>query len=163
MQSKGSVLIFLAVLAFPVIALSTNHNIFFGVTAALITLAAVKSIYTLLMLNSFQQHELDEELESDLEELIDIDIRKFGDGLSVVINMAVIVFIIYCAFFLETILLKAIASLAIVFQVHFIINKAKKGSAGFDKNLHKPQILLSSISNLTVVLFTILNKLSRLS
>jgi hypothetical protein len=161
MQSKGSVLIFLAVLAFPVIALSTNHNIFFGVTAALITLAAVKSIYTLLMLNSFQQHELDEELESDLEELIDIDIRKFGDGLSVVINM--VVFIIYCAFFLETILLKAIASLAIVFQVHFIINKAKKGSAGFDKNLHKPQILLSSISNLTVVLFTILNKLSRLS
>ena len=91
MQSKGSVLIFLAVLAFPVIALSTNHNIFFGVTAALITLAAVKSIYTLLMLNSFQQHELDEELESDLEELIDIDIRKFGDGLSVVINMVVIV------------------------------------------------------------------------
>lgn len=78
------------------------------------------------MLNSFQQHELDEELESDLEELIDIDIRKFGDGLSVVINMVVIVFIIYCAFFLETILLKAIASLAIVFQVHFIINKAKR-------------------------------------
>jgi hypothetical protein len=163
MQSKGSVLIFLAVLAFPIIALSADHNIFFGITAALITISSVRSIYSLLIHNGFQQHELDEELEDDLEELIDIDIRKFGDGLSVVVNMVIIVFIFYCAFFLETFLLKLIAALAIALQIHFIIKKSRKGNAGFDKNQHKPQILLSSISNIAVVLFTILNKLSKLS
>lgn len=162
MQSKGSLLIFLAVLAFPIIALSADHNIFFGVTAALITLSSVRSIYSLLMHNGFHHHELDEELENDLEELVDIDIRKFGDGLSIVINMVIIVFISYCAFYLETILLKGIAALAMTLQVYFIIKKSQKGSAGFDKNQHKPQILLSSISNISVVLFAILNKLSKL-
>lgn len=98
MQSKGSLLIFLAVLAFPIIALSADHNIF----------------------------------------------------------------IFYCAFYLETILLKGIAALAMTLQVFFIIKKSQKGSAGFDKNQHKPQILLSSISNISVVLFAILNKLSKL-
>lgn len=68
MQSKGSLLIFLAVLAFPIIALSADHNIF----------------------------------------------------------------IFYCAFYLETILLKGIAALAMTLQVYFIIKKSQKGSAGFD-------------------------------
>jgi len=163
MQSKGSVLIFLAVLAFPIIALSTDHDIFFAVTAALVTLAAIKSIYNLIVLNGFEQIELDEDLEDDLEELIDIDVRKFGDGLNIIVHMIVIVFIIYCAFYLETILLKCVAALAILMQILFIIKKAQKNSAGFDKNKYKPQIFVSSISNIAIVLFTILNKLSRLS
>jgi hypothetical protein len=163
MQSKGSVLIFLAILAFPLIALSTDHNIFFGVTAALVALTSIKSIHSLLMYRGFQEHEPDEELESDLDELIGIDIRKFGEGLSVVVNMVIIVFLVYCAFFLETLPLKGIVTLAIMLRIHFIIRKTRKSGEGFDKNRHKPQIFISSISNLAVVLFTILNKLSQLS
>jgi len=163
MQSKGSALIFLAVLAFPIIALSTDHNIFFAVAAILVTLESVKSLYYLIVFNGFEQPEPDEEFEDELEELIDIDVRKFGDGLSVAVHMAVIVFTFYCAFFLETVLLKIIAALAIMLQVHFIIKKVQKGSNNFDRNRYKPQIFFSSISNIAVVLFTVLNKLSRLS
>ena len=115
------------------------------------------------MYRGFQEHEPDEELESDLDELIGIDIRKFGEGLSVVVNMVIIVFLVYCAFFLETLPLKGIVTLAIMLRIHFIIRKTRKSGEGFDKNRHKPQIFISSISNLAVVLFTILNKLSQLS
>ncbi len=163
MQSKGSVLIFMAILALPVIAISTNHNIFFGVVAAAVTLASFRQIYSLLMLNGFKEHEIDEDLEEDLEELIDIDIRKFGAGLSVLINLIAILFLCYCAFFLDTVFLKGIAALSILLQVHFIIKKVRKRDNTFDKNEHKPQILLSSISNIAVVLFTVLNKISSIS
>lgn len=162
MQSKGGVLIFMAILAFPIIAISTNHNIFFGIAAAAVTFASIRHIYSLVMLNGFQEHEIDEELEEDLEDLIGIDIQRFGAGLSVVLNLVVILFICYCAFFLEAVLLKAVAALAISLQVRFIIKKVRAKDSPFDKNEHKLQILLSSVSNITVVLFTLLNKLSKI-
>jgi len=162
MQSKGSALLFLVILAFPIIALSADHDRFFLEMAVLVTLSSVKSIFSLVVLKGFEKPEPDEELEEELEELVGIDIRKFGDGLSVAVNMVIIVFILYCAFFLETFLLKCIAALAIVFQVHFMIRKLQKGSGGFDKNKYKPQVFFSSVTNIAVVLLTILNKLSRL-
>jgi len=162
MQSKGGVLIFLAILAFPVIAISANHHIFFSVAAAAVTFSSFRHIYSLVMLDGFREHEIDEELEEDLEELIDMDIHILGTGLSVVLNLVVILFLCYCAFFLETVLLKGIAALAISLQVHFIIKKVCAKNSPFDKNRHKPQIFLASVSNLVIVLFTVLNKFSKI-
>jgi hypothetical protein len=56
-----------------------------------------------------------------------------------------------------------LAAFSILLQIHFILKKIKKNGNIFDRNLHKPQILLASISNVAVILFTLINKISRIS
>lgn len=163
MQSKSKALIFLVILAFPIIAISANHQIFFGAIAVIMTINSISNIYNIAGYNGFEEQEADEELEEELEELADIDIKRFGDGLSVVSNLVAILFLCYCAFYLETIVLKGIASFAILLQLFFILKKTRKKSDSFDRNNYKPQILLASMSNVAVILFTLFNKISRLS
>lgn len=162
MQSKGSMLIFMAILAFPIIAISTNHNLFFGALSAIVSLVSFRYLYYLLIKDDFEDQQPDEDLEAELEELADIDLRKVGTGLSITYNLMVILYLIYCAFYLDTILLKGIAAFAILLQMHFIIKKVGNKESPYDKNRNKPQILLSSVSNIVVVIFAVLNKILRL-
>lgn len=160
MQSKGKAFIFLVVLAFPIIAISANHQIFFGAIAVIMTINSFMNICNIAGNNGFEEQEADEELEEEIEELADIDIKKLGDGLSVVYNLIAILFLCYCVFYLETIVLKVIATFAILLQLFFIYKKTVKNSDIFDKNKYKPQIMLASMSNVAVILFTLLNKIS---
>ena len=162
MQSKGSMLIFMAILAFPIIAISTNHNLFFGALSAIVSLVSFRYLYYLLIKDDFEDQQPDEDLEAELEELADIDLRKVGTGLSITYNLMVILYLIYCSFYLDTILLKGIAAFAILLQMHFIIKKVGNKESPYDKNRNKPQILLSSVSNIVVVIFAVLNKILRL-
>lgn len=162
MQSKGVVLLFLAIFALPLIAISTNHNLFFVLVSIAVVVLSSKDIYSLLTENNLPDQQFDKELEEELEELVEIDLKRFGTGISVVYNMIVVLFLIYCAFYLNTHYLKILASIAILLQLHFIIKKLKDKDNSYNKNQQKPQILLSSIANIAVVLFAVLNKIFRL-
>lgn len=162
MQSKGSMLIFMVILAFPIIAISTNHNLFFGALSAIVFLVSFRYLYYLLIKDDFEDQQPDEDLEAELEELADIDLKKVGAGLSIAYNLLVILYLIYCSFYLDTILLKGIAAFAILLQLHFIIKKVDYKEAPYNKNQNKPQILLSSVSNILVIVFAVLNKILRL-
>lgn len=162
MQSKGGILFFLILLVSPVIAILSDQQIFFVIMSIIVALVSFKYIYSLLSGNGFNDRENSEELEEELEDLIGIDIRLLGTGMSVLYNMLVILFLIYCAFFLDTILLKTVTAFAILLQIHFIIKKVRKIYQNFNKNQYKLQILLSSLLNLTVILLAAINKISGL-
>lgn len=162
MQSKGSMIVFLVILAFPIISISTNHNLFFGSLSIIITVVSVRYLYYLLVKNEFEDNLPDEEVEAELEELADIDLKKVGAGLSITFNLLVILYLIYCSFYLDTILLKGLATFAILLQIHFINKKVGYKKTPYDRNQNKPQILLSSVSNIVVVVFAVLNKILRL-
>lgn len=159
MQSKGSVLIFLLILVFPVIAIFSDHQIFFVIMSIIIAAVSCRQIYSLLSGKGFAGRENDEELEDELEDMIDIDIRLLGTGMSVAYNLLVMVYLIYCAFFLDTVLLKGISALAIILQIYFIIKKVGSKFQSFDRNRYKPQILISSLINLAVILLSSFNKI----
>ncbi len=162
MSSKGSMLIFLAILAFPVIAISTNHNLFFGVFSAIVAVVSFRYLYFLLVSDEFEDQQPDEELEAELEELADIDMKVVGTGLSITFNLLVILYLIYCVFYLDTLVLKGVAAFAILLQLYFIMEKADFRKTAYDKNRNRLQILLSSLSNIVVVAFAVFNKLLRL-
>ncbi len=162
MQSKGAVLLFLAIFALPLIAISTNHNLFFVLISIVLIVLSSRDIFSLISGKSFQDQQFDEEIEEELEEFVDIDVKRFGTGMSVAYNMIIILFLIYCAFYLNTLLLKSLAAFAILMQMHFIVKKIKDKSHSYNKNRQKPQIFISSISNIAVVLFAVLNKILRL-
>ncbi len=162
MQSKSLALLFIIVVAIPMIALSSNHEIFFVVMSLTITVISVRYIFRLLAGESLKGNETDDEMEEELEDLMEIDVKRFGKGLSIACNLIAIVFMFYCSFFLETIILKAIASFAIILQIYLILKKSAKTAFPFNPNKHKPQIVLSSVLNIAVVLFTVLNKFYKL-
>ncbi len=162
MQSKGMVLLFLAIFALPLIAISTNHNLFFVLISIVLVVLSSRDIFSLISGNSLQDQQLNEELEEELEEFVDIDLQRFGTGMSVVYNMIVVLFLIYCAFFLNTLLLKCLTAFAILMQIHFIVKKIKDKNHFYNKNQQKPQIFISGISNIAVVFFAVLNKIFRL-
>lgn len=162
MQSKGVVLLFLAILALPLIAISTNHNLFFVLASIFVVVLSSRDIYSLITENNFPDQELDEELEEEIEDLVEIDLRLFGTGMSVVYNMIVVLFLIYCAFYLNRLYLKILVAFAIMMQIQFIVKKLKDKNHSYNKNQQKPQIFLSSISNMAVVFFAVLNKIFRL-
>jgi hypothetical protein len=162
MQSKSLVFLFILIIAIPIIALSSNHELFFVMMSLIVTVLSVRYIFRLLTFESLKGNESDEEMEEELEDLIGIDVKKFSKGISVAGNLLAIVFMIYCAFFLETIILKAVASFAIILQIYLILKKAGKNALPFDPDKHKPQIVLSSVLNIAVVIFTVLNKLYKL-
>lgn len=162
MQSKSLVFLFIVVIAIPIIALASNHEIFFAVASLLITVISVRYVFRHFSGKSLKGTEADEEMEEELEELINIDVKRFGTGLSVVYNLLVILFLCYCAFFLDALILKVLASFAISLQIHFIIKKAGKQASIFNPDKQKPQILLSSVLNIAIIILTIFNKLYRL-
>lgn len=161
MQSKSKVFLLIIIIAIPIIALSSNHEIFFAVTSLIITVLSLRNVFKLLSGESLMGGEADEEMEEELEDLIEIDVKRFGKGISVAGNLLAILFLFYCAFFLETTILKALASFAVILQIYLILKKTGRNSNLFEPDKHKPQIVLSSILNLAVVIFTVLNKLYR--
>jgi hypothetical protein len=154
--------LFTIIIAAPIVALFSNHEVFFAVMAFCITILSFRYFYMLFAGESLRSAESDEELEEELEELIDIDVKRLGTGLSVASNLLAILFFVYCAFYLDTLVLKALASFAIILQIYFILKKAARIELPFNPDKLKPQIILSSVLNVAVVIFTLLNKLYKL-
>lgn len=163
MQSKSLFLFFIIIVTLPLIAIATNHEIFFIVVSLIIAIIASKYMFKLISGEGGHDNKpfenIEEELEEELEELINIDIKKFGTGLSVVYNMLVILYLCYCAFFLNRFILKVIASFAILFQIHFIIKKTGKHTPAFNPYQSNPQSVVSILLNTTILFFTIISKL----
>lgn len=161
MQSKSLVFIFLFIIALPLIVISTSHKLFFAVASLAILIGSVKYILRGSSDDISNDALSDEELEEELEELININIEKFSTGISIVYNMIVILFLIYCAFFFDTLVLKALAAAAVLFQVYFIIKKSEKSKSTPARSKYSIQGLLSSFLNIAVIVFTVINKLYR--
>ena len=94
-----------------------------------------------------------------MEELTNIDIEKFSMGISIVYNMLVILYLFYCAIFVNTLMLKALAAAAVLFQVFFIIKKTSKPSPKPAHPKYSIQGLISSFLNIAVVVITLIHKL----
>lgn len=162
MQSKRIVVLFIVITLVPVLALFSNHEIFFWVLSVILLVLSLKSIFRLMTGESLQSGEGDEEIEEELEDLMDIDVKRLETGISVIASLVIILFLFYCAFYLEDFVLKAIVAFAMVLQVYFIIKKTKKTAKAYSPDRYRPQILLAGILNITVILFSILNKLYKM-
>lgn len=162
MQSKRIVILFIVITLIPVLALFSNHEIFFWLLSAILLALSIRSIFRLITGESLQNNESDDEIEEELEELIDIDVKKMEAGISVMTSLIIILFLFYCAFYLEAFILKVIVAFTIMLQIYFIIKKTGKATKAYSPDRYKPQILLASILNITIILFSVLNKLYKM-
>lgn len=162
MQSKRIALLFIVITLIPVLALFSNHEMFFWILSIILSVVSVRNIIKLVTGENLQSFESDDEIEDELEELIDIDVKRLETGISVATILLVILFLFYCAFYLEAFVLKVIVAFAIMLQIYFIFKKTEKLIKAYSPDRYKPQIILASILNITIILLSVINKLYRI-
>lgn len=159
MQSKSAVFVLMLILAIPVLLISTNHELFFILASIIVTIASAGFIYASVSGNELHVNEEDEELEEELEDLMNIDIKKLGTGFSILYNMLNILLLCYCSFYLKAVIFKVIISIGVILQIFFIRKKYKENSSEINQKLIKPQMFAANVINITIILFTVINKL----
>lgn len=112
MQLRGLMFLLLITIVIPITILLPSHNVFFMVVALLLIIDSARKIYVELNGEGFyfeEDDDIEEELE-EFEELYEIDIKKFDEGIKVARNLVIILFYLYCSFFVTSFLLKVIVS-----------------------------------------------------
>jgi hypothetical protein len=118
----------------PIVAISSNDTAFYIITSIIVTISSLKSFY-----NNFfgiSEEEMDEEDIEFLEEVesqINLDLYKLGKGFQTIKSLIVILFYIYCAFYLHHFWLKALSTFVIVHWIYTLINNLKKSFNDYSK------------------------------
>ena len=157
MQLQGLMFMLFILLIIPVMAL-TNHFIFFAIMAIILIITSIKSIYARFFDIESQEEDddSDEDAEEEFEDLLNLDMKKFGKGIYIVKDLFIILFFVYCSFYLKSILLKIDAALLILIQIHHIKsvltrNGPKKKEVNLsDRNL----AMISGVLSLLLIVFT---------
>jgi hypothetical protein len=113
MQSQSLILILFILIIAPILIISSNHNLFFALVAFAMFIASLRSITKALSGSQDDLSEDDEAEREEFEDMIGLDAQKFGVGAKVVKNLVVILFYIYCLFFIRHTWLKMIDLLLI--------------------------------------------------
>jgi hypothetical protein len=160
MQLQGLLIMLFILAVIPIMILSSNHEIFFILMAVILLVSSVKNLYRGLLGANSGSLESDSDPEEDLEEILDLDMEKFGIGIDIAKSLITILFLAYCAFYLNFLFFKAATALAILLQVYFIVEKIKAGPECEPAGIHGIGRMLSSLLTLVIVLFTVFNKLT---
>jgi NADH:ubiquinone oxidoreductase subunit K len=167
MQLQGLMLILLLFLIIPIITVFANHNVFFIVISFSLLINAINSTLSLFLKASGEAEEsvdgVSVEIIEELEEMTNIDIKKFDTGITVSKNLIVILFLFYCSVFVYTTILKAIIAFLVVISIRNIIQRLiLKSDLSLQKSTQnfkqKMIILTSNIGAMILIVFVIINK-----
>ncbi len=166
MQLQGLMFMLFILLIIPIMALSTNPFLFFAVMAIILIISSIKNIYSRFFdVEPGEDEDSDSEAEEEFEDLLNIDMKKFGVGIYVVKDLFLILFFLYCSFYVKSLFLKIDASLLILIQIYHIRSGLKRGVrkskaiTSWDRNL----VMFSGVLSLLLIVFTTCNLVFQLS
>lgn len=132
MQLQGLMIMLFFTIAIPIIIMSANHNVFFILIALVLFIVSVRDIRNILMFMKDFKSQGDYVVEDDmsdereiveeLEDMTNINIRKFSIGISLAKSLIIILFFVYCSFYVEGLMLKALISSLILYRIYLITN-----------------------------------------
>lgn len=150
MPLQGLMFLIFVFLIIPLLMLSTNQYIFFAVTAIVLTVISIRSIFTHFFSAAENEEDTQDDGIEELEDMFDLNIKKFGTGINVIKSLFLILFYVYCSFSFNSILMKLPAALLIVIQIHQIRTTLResttiKKSTKMNRNLKTITSVLSII------------------
>lgn len=157
MQLQGLLLILFMLFIVPIIILFTNPNVFFIIVSVILFFLSLRNIHIILFNINEPYEEQDDELIEYLEFTLNIDIRKFGKGLKVVIDLIFILFFIYCIYYINSIWLKSICGLIILYWYIDIIWVSNKNIDSVVKvsNAYLKNTFIILVNSITILLITV--------
>lgn len=157
MQLQGLILILFMLFIVPIIVLFANPNVFFIIVSVILFFLSLRNIHIILFKINEPYEEQDDELIEDLELTLNIDIRKFGNGLKVVMDLIFILFFVYCIYYINSTWLKTLCGLIILYwyiDIIWVSNKNMKNIFKISKEYLKNTFILL-VNSITILLITV--------
>lgn len=161
MQLESMLMFLLMLIVIPILAISANDTAFFIIFAAVLAIAALKSIYNALFDTEIEPEENGNEIIDDIEEQIDLDMRRLGTGFNVVKGLIIVLFFVYCTFYLNFIWLKVLSSLVILYWLVSIkdnLTSDTEEDAPKRNIFSRALFIIVNISSLVIISFSAYNK-----
>lgn len=161
MQLESMLMFLLMLIVIPILAISANDTAFFIIFAAVLAIAALKSIYNALFDTEIEPEENGNEIIDDIEEQIDLDMRRLGTGFNVVKGLIIVLFFVYCTFYLNFIWLKVLSSLVILYWLVSIkdnLTSDTQEDAPKRNIFSRALFIIVNISSLVIISFSAYNK-----
>jgi hypothetical protein len=136
MQLQGLKLMLFILVIVPAIILFSNHNVFFIVVALIILFDSFKCIFNTFSNIPPESSEEEDETLDELEELADLDVKKFGTGVKVVKDLIALLLFIYSCFYINSAVIGIVASAVIVYRVYKILKCIGHPAAGIGDRVH---------------------------
>jgi hypothetical protein len=165
MQLEYMLLIIIMLIIIPIVAISSNDTAFYIITSIIVAISSLKSFYNNFFGIRISEEDIDEEDIEFLEEVesqINLDLYKLGKGFQTIKSLIIIVFYIYCAFYLQYFWLKALSIFVIVHWVYILFYNLQKSidcnSKEKESFLKRFYMLIIIISALVIISFSAYSK-----
>lgn len=162
MQLQGFLIMLFVLVIAPVVILSSNHNLFFVVMSGILLTTSIKNIYLALAGVKKEIPVKDEEFIDEMEGMTGVDMKKLGAGTRIVKKLIIVLFFIYCSFYLKPMVFKVLLSAIILYQLHEIKEIARQGSGPEEKSKGQSGKFLTlsvNVSRIITILSTFYIKL----
>jgi hypothetical protein len=132
MPLQGLMLFLFIIIIIPILFVFANQNVFFILISLILLYASIKNIY-LKIFQAKASSEQEEDLSEELEQTMNVNIKKFKEGISVSKNLIIILFLTYCTYFIADFFFKIIIALVLTYRLFdiyktFIDKKSETGS-----------------------------------
>lgn len=121
MQRQGIFIFFFIFFILPVIIVFSNHDAFFIVMSLILFITSLRNIHMKIFKSkNSEEPESTELLEQEIEDNINIDIRKLSLGSKISKSLFAILFFMYSSFYIPALWLKMLNTLVILYWFHVI-------------------------------------------
>lgn len=123
MQLQSLFLTIFMLIIIPIMILSSNHNVFYVLMGLALFITSFKNIhYQIFDSNDYYLEDSDNSTE-DIEAELNLDVKKFGIGTHIAKDLIIILFFIYCTFYIHSDWLKvAIFTLCFYWVNDIVLN-----------------------------------------
>lgn len=156
MQIKAMFFSLIMISVLPFIVISMNHNVFFTVVGAIIVFASAKNLYTLLFKYRRVVYNDGTQSLDELEEIVNIDVKRFGIGIKIVKNLIIILFVVYCMFYVNILIFKLIGATIIIYWIKDCAHKVSdiKSKSSIMLNTWTNNFFFLAVNAGTIMLIT---------
>lgn len=162
MQPQGFTLLLFILLGLPVFLLTSDHNIFFVILSVFLLFTSIQRLTGVFFPAQAASSESDEGTTEELEESLHINIRRFNVGLGVAKNLIVLLFLLYCTFFIHHMIAIVLISAVIAFRIFdtmkLLLPRLYSSEHIWIRRLSLLYALLMDLSMVALIIFVAWNK-----
>lgn len=162
MPLQGLMLILFMIIIVPSLIIFANHEIFFILISIILFYTSLRNIYKKITNFNSLSSETNDEISDEFEQISNVNVKKFKDGISVSKNLIIILFFIYCSFIVSSFLIKILIALILTFRLISVINsfrsKIVETSHSLIINLKTTFSLLIDFLTTAIIIFISIKK-----
>ena len=122
MPLQGLMLFLFMIITIPILIIFANQNVFFILISAILFYTSLRNIYKKVFPFKNPPTEPEDDVSEEFEQTMNVNVKKFKDGISVSKDLIIMLFFIYCTFIVSNFLINIIIALILTFRLSNVFN-----------------------------------------